>query len=284
MPQTPFRFSEAAGFNPQNRNHRQPRRGGSRTAPTMTATHRLRITHGTTDSCTISGDDDIMMHYVVKIIIAKGISNMHRVSRALLLLVVLGALAGGALLALGRPDAQAIPGFNPIITVDSTADTNTRDSVMTLREANLVVTGWLFSDLTEGECGQVSPAVWDAVHGFCVSLAPPGGTSADTIIFDPSVFPPANPATINLGETLPDLDWNDDTIDGSSAGVILNGVTSLYTCLDIDSSNNTIKGLEIYNCSIAILIDGNNNTIGGDTPAERNVISSNDYGVELLQG
>jgi hypothetical protein len=121
--------------------------------------------------------------------------------------------------------------------------------------------------LTPAECAQISTAFHDAILG-CLSIEPPGSTSADTIVFNTGVFPPDSPATITL-EVLPTLDG--DTVDGSSAGVILTGPAS---CLVLDSGN-TIKGLQIRNCNYGVYIVGDNNTIGGSTAAERNVISGN---------
>ena len=99
---------------------------------------------------------------------------LHRVSRALLLLAVLGALAAVGFLALGRPGAQASP--DATITVNSTADTNTRDSVMTLREAIMLATGGLaLTALKQGECGHVSGAYWVFPPvSKCLSADPPG--------------------------------------------------------------------------------------------------------------
>jgi len=102
-----------------------------------------------------------------------------------------------------------------------------------------------------------------------------GAASADTIDFDPGVFPPGAPATISLGSTLPTLNTGDDVVDGSSAGVIVDGVSKTFSCFDIISNSNTIKGLEMYNCpnSVEIHDSAQNNTIGGTTPGERNVIA-----------
>jgi len=205
---------------------------------------------------------------------------MHRMPRVLLLLVVLGALAVGAFLALGRDGAHANP--DPTITVNSTADTNSRDTVMTLREAILLVTGddanLHMPGLTPAECGQISTASYDSILG-CFSFDPPDAASADTIVFDPSVFPPGSPATIALSSVLPGLTSDSDTVDGSSAGVIVDGAGS-SDCFFINSDGNAIKGLWIFNCNSGVQVNGGqNNTIGGSTAAERNVISGNGQGV-----
>lgn len=53
----------------------------------------------------------------------------------------------------------------------------------------------------------------------CLEHAVPG----DVINFDIGVFPPDSPATIALSSGLPDLDDGNVTIDGSNAGVVLDG-------------------------------------------------------------
>jgi parallel beta-helix repeat protein len=207
--------------------------------------------------------------------------------RLVLALLVLSALAVGAFLALPRPGVQAImPVATPTITVNSTADSNTRDSVMTLREAILLATGGLSVDaLTEAECGQVFQVVWDPVHGFCVDLEAPGAASGDRIVFDADVFPVGNPSTITLADDLPTLITGSDTIDGSSAGVIVDGVDKRLICFSIAfSDSNTIKGLQIINCEDGVFVQGANNTIGGSTAAERNVISGNYTAVIIPSG
>ena len=202
--------------------------------------------------------------------------------RVVLAICLLTAIAVGAFLASHRPGAQASPDVT--ITVNSTADTNTRDGWLTLREAMLLATGELsVGNLHEGECHQVSTAGW---LGWpldeCIPLgSPPGVISPDTIVFHTGVFPPASPATIALGSALPTLDTGGDTIDGSSAGVLVDGVSRAFDCFDITSADNGIKGLQIRNCHAGVTIrDGaQSNTIGGTTAGERNVISGNELGL-----
>ena len=52
-----------------------------------------------------------------------------------------------------------------------------------------------------------------------LSQAPSGAL----ITFDPTVFPPDNPATIFILSALPELAQGQLTIDGSNAGIILDG-------------------------------------------------------------
>ena len=79
--------------------------------------------------------------------------------RVVLAICLLTALAVGAFLASHHPGAQASPDVT--ISVNSTADTNSRDSVLTLREAMKLATGELsVGNLHEGECHQVSTAGW----------------------------------------------------------------------------------------------------------------------------
>jgi parallel beta-helix repeat protein len=202
--------------------------------------------------------------------------------RLALVLFLLLAVAGGVVLMAG-PGAQASPDVT--ITVNRVDDNEARDAHLTLREAMKLATGELsVGDLHEGECHQVSTADW---LGWpldeCILLGPPPGViSPDTIVFDTGVFPPGN-ATISLGSALPTLSTGGDTIDGTSAGVIVDGVSKTFDCFDITSANNTIKGLEIYNCMSGVTIRGgaHSNTVGGSSPGEGNVISGNFHGVDI---
>jgi hypothetical protein len=202
-----------------------------------------------------------------------------------LALLVLSALAAGASLALHRPGAQASP--DPTIEVNSTADTNARNPVMTLREALMLATGDLtLADLAHGECDQVSDTHWGPVPPYCRSTAEyePSADSADTIVFDTGIFPPGSPRTISLSLGLPALDMGGDTVDGSAAGVIIRGGgMDGFDCFIINETYHTIKGLEIYDCNNAVRIAGTgppgNNTIGGSGPGEGNVLSGNDTAV-----
>jgi len=160
----------------------------------------------------------------------------------------------------------------PVITVDSTADSDSRDGVLTLREAILVAVGELaVADLDSGEADNARGA--------------PGAESADTIVFDVSVFPPSEPATIMLVSPLPFLATGGDSVDGSQAGVIVDGVNQTFDCFRIGSAGNAIKGLRIQGCLTAVALGrrAENNIIGGAEEGEGNVISDNDQGV-LLAG
>jgi hypothetical protein len=162
-----------------------------------------------------------------------------------------------------RPTAIAARGVR--IVVNSTADTNTRDDTVTLREAIMLATGELAAaDLESSEA--------DNVKGE------PGPESADTISFDPAVFPPDAPATIALTATLPVLIMGGDAVVGAKAGVVVDGAHLGFACFRIDSNDNAIKGLQIQNCHTGIVLEAaaRNNMIGGPAEGERNVISDND--------
>jgi hypothetical protein len=91
--------------------------------------------------------------------------------------------------------------------------------------------------------------------------------SGTTITFDPAVFPPSNPATIRPATKLPGVNAGHVTIDGSDAGVILDGSGSTEpgSGLFIPSDGNTVRGLQIVRFAAAgISIIGSNNVIGGD--------------------
>jgi hypothetical protein len=198
-----------------------------------------------------------------------------------LAVIVLAALAAGAFLAVGRDGAHANP--DPVITVNGYDDFDSRDGQMTLREAMLLATGDLaVTALSQAECFRVSTAPWDNTLG-CLSSDPPGASSADTIVFDTAIFPTGSPGTITLDSQPLLLPTGGDSVDGSGAGVIVDGGGGpSFPCFVIGSDNNSIKGLEIYHCSYGILIfGGSGNTVGGSSAAERNVISGNGYGVAI---
>ena len=92
----------------------------------------------------------------------------------------------------------------------------------------------------------------------------------DTIQFDPDVFPPGAPATIQHTTALPQIGQGNLTIDGSNAGVILDG--SLLPAgtdgLVLVSDSNTVTGLWIQDMpSDGILVSGDDNVIGGGVAA-----------------
>jgi parallel beta-helix repeat protein len=195
--------------------------------------------------------------------------------RFALAILLVAAVTATAFLALNRPGAQASPGAT--ITVNGTGDTNARDVYITLREAMLLATGGMaVGDLNSSECLLVSNTSWGPP---CSTTDTIGGPSADTIVFGSEVF---NPGTITLLSGTPWLNTGNDTIDGSSAAVILQCGASQPDAFDIHSNGNTIKGLEIYGCRTGVyIVSGQNNTVGGSTAGERNVISGNGSGVYI---
>ena len=182
----------------------------------------------------------------------------------LLLLPWLASCGGGS----GGPEERATS-----VLVDSPADAAERDGSITLREALLLVTGGL------------APADLDAEETDNITGIP-GAASADVILFDTSVFPQTEPATIVLTSGLPALVSGNDTVDGSQAGVIVDGGGGVQglECLFLNSDGNVLRGLQIQNCHTGIVIESGaeGNTIGGTGPGERNVISANaSVGIEI---
>ena len=119
--------------------------------------------------------------------------------------------------------------------------------------------------------------------------------AGDMITFDPVVFPPDDPQTITLNSALPAIVTDNVTIDGSDAGVILNGGSGLpgdTIGLVIDGASHVvIKGLQILNFpgdGIVLQNGASNNTIGGTngSPGSScsgacNLISGNQIGVVI---
>ena len=87
-----------------------------------------------------------------------------------------------------------------------------------------------------------------------------------TIIrFDAAVFPPSNPATIQLLSALPTLQQGGVVIDASNAGVILDGrQTGNASGITINSDGNAVLGLQIFQFGGAgISVTGAGNRLGG---------------------
>jgi len=114
---------------------------------------------------------------------------------------------------------------------------------------------------------------------------------AAQITFDPAAFPPLSPATIKLQSELA-LSSGSQTIDGSSAGVILDGsaAPSGTNGIFLGSNSNVIQGLQIVGfAGDGILVQARYNTMGGDRgqgagpSGQGNVIGGNGgSGIELI--
>jgi len=118
----------------------------------------------------------------------------------------------------------------------------------------------------------------------CLSQAAANGT----VLFDPAIFPPAAPMTITLASALPWIETAGLTIDGSNAGVVLDGSRLTEGAgLVVDGADGVvIHGLQILHFDFGIaLIDGARHTIvGGDRMARQgNLISSSTYSGVILQ-
>jgi hypothetical protein len=128
----------------------------------------------------------------------------------------------------------------------------------------------------------------------------------DVITFEPSVFPPDNPATIFILSPLPPLNKGGVIINASNAGVIIDGSQGespdYFAGISIMSSDNIIMGLQIVNCwgyhpeyddygaGAGILIAGmraTNNIIGGDRSigngpsGQGNILAGSAIGIDL---
>jgi len=116
--------------------------------------------------------------------------------------------------------------------------------------------------------------------------------SYDTILFDPGIFPPESPESIVITSEPLRLGQGHITIDASNAGVILDAGSyprdTWDACLEVGSSGNIIKGLQVIRCTGAgIVVTGNNNTIGGDRKigegpiGQGNLSTSNGVGIGI---
>jgi hypothetical protein len=95
--------------------------------------------------------------------------------------------------------------------------------------------------------------------------------SGATILFDPAVFPPNQPATIFLENELPEMLIGSITIDASNAGVILDGQQKVESGLKVSSSYNTSMGIKFINFTIDGLNPVNSTRSEGITPSEKDL-------------
>jgi hypothetical protein len=114
-----------------------------------------------------------------------------------------------------------------------------------------------------------------------ITNANTASSPGDLITFDATVF---NPGTIAIASALPNLSDGGDTIDGTGAtGVVIDSTDEArgFICLPIVSAGNTVKGLQLTDCSMGVALDasGDNNTIGPG-----NTMFDNTAGVVAFSG
>ncbi|MBK9233461.1 MAG: right-handed parallel beta-helix repeat-containing protein [Anaerolineae bacterium] len=111
--------------------------------------------------------------------------------------------------------------------------------------------------------------------------------AGDTIIFDATVFPPAEPMTISVTTALPDLSQGDLTLDASQGGVVLDGsaLAAGISGLRIVSDGNRVQGLRITRFpghGIEITAHARFNVIGGGGRAGNTLTRNDGAGIALL--
>ncbi|MCH8919678.1 MAG: hypothetical protein IIA23_03115, partial [Chloroflexi bacterium] len=126
-----------------------------------------------------------------------------------------------------------------------------------------------------------SPSANDCSLRGAITKANTASSPGELITFDATVF---NPGTIAIASALPALTDGGDTIAGTGAAIVFIDSTDEargFDCLVINSAGNTVKGLQLTDCSTAIRLNsgGDNNTIGPD-----NVMFDNGTGVSALSG
>jgi len=102
--------------------------------------------------------------------------------------------------------------------------------------------------------GTLRAALNSAVHGT-------------TIVFSSVVFPPGAPKTIALSSSLPAITQGGLTLDGSGAGVVIDGrgISQDADCLALLSDGNTVRGLHVGGCKwTSVSVWGANNTVVGN--------------------
>ncbi len=230
------------------------------------------------------------------------------------ILTVMALLLAGQMVP-GMPTASAAPQLLATLIVNTGADGNNRDSVLTLREALLIARGNLLTCLTDAEAAQIFDAgIYEETPAVCPtagqrkSIGDALSGSADTIIFANSV------SVVTPTSQLPGLGCTDGirsdfssnrrvTIQGASAGAgahglvldcALSGANNLVSYLTVRNfagngiqaggiQSSTFHGLEIHtNAGHGIELAAANarnprgNRIGFDTSStNRNIIRNN---------
>ena len=116
--------------------------------------------------------------------------------------------------------------------------------------------------------------------------------SGDTITFDGQVFPAKAAATIHLRSELPPIRRGGITLDGSDAGVIIDGsriAGDWHDGLQVRSDRNVVRGLQIvhFTGSGIAVCSASYNTIGGDRSVGKgplgqgNLVCGNGIGIDL---
>ncbi|HSP55504.1 MAG TPA: hypothetical protein VLS25_07945, partial [Dehalococcoidia bacterium] len=105
-------------------------------------------------------------------------------------------------------------------------------------------------------------------EGLCslrgaIEMANASPEVADTITFDPAVFPPDAPATITIGNTLLLEGGLAITIDGANAGVVVDGdgEPSSFDCFTL-AGPHTIANLQLTDCLAGVSVQSDGATIG----------------------
>lgn len=188
------------------------------------------------------------------------------------------ALALALLAAFPRGD---VPGADAGLPANFTVNTandhagHQSDAFLSLREAVLLATGDLtITELSGGECAQVEPA---SFPDACETPYLVGAPYANTIYFDPDVFPQIDPPSISA-VGLFELDTFGTTIDAAGAVVTIEG-TPAFPCFRIDGSSNQVRTLTITGCRDAVeMTSGSQNVIAGSA-----LISNDEHGVLISE-
>ena len=137
-----------------------------------------------------------------------------------------------------------------------------------------------FTVNTTVDCGGGNGACGNGTLSLRLALLSARG--GDSIVFDPATFPPNNPAVIAVQNTaLPPLALGFVTVDGSNAGVILDGAALApngQPGIELRSGSNVVRGLQIRAFPMAGVYVSNGadgNIIGGGGAGQGNVLVAN---------
>jgi hypothetical protein len=146
------------------------------------------------------------------------------------------------------------------IYVNSAADTDVRDTALTLREAMLIANSNLaFGTLSPGE------------QALVLNGAAAGASGTDLIHFNPANF------DINLGSSLPTFQFGGGHVSGIGATVEVDGQGTIpESCFRFNDGVSAVSGLTIRRCPVGVWVESAGNRVGGSASSlERNIIREN---------
>jgi hypothetical protein len=220
-----------------------------------------------------------------------------RLVRLVVLVGIATLLLGVGMVIRTAPVAHAAPQAGGTFTVNSTADLNTKDGELTLREAIMLANGGtgasgLGRTLSDGEKAQLGGCSWGGSSPNWTITGGCGESITDTINFNLSIG-----SVIALNSFLPLInDSAATTLDGTGVGPLIDASSvGAHNGLALISNGNTIKHVGVTGVpspNADFYVTGNNNTLsdvwawnagadGISVAGDSNIITASRVGVFL---